>query len=224
MTNTTVTIIGTGSSATPPSRHDHHGHDHHGHAAGEPISRSRSACRCCGCRSPRGSAQRRLPSPYCGPACAGDEVSRSGQARGGFRTGLSPRRRGSCAGKIRHDRALRFDNLTLGYDRHPAVHHLSGEVAQGALHRRGRAERRRQVDAVQGHRRHAQAAGGRDRAATASRRATSPICRSRRDRPQLPDPVSTTSSPWACGGAAGLFGGIGRASARRSSRRSRRSA
>lgn len=29
--------------------------------------------------------------------------------------------------------ALRFRNLTLGYDRHPAVHHLDGEVAQGDL-------------------------------------------------------------------------------------------
>ena len=29
--------------------------------------------------------------------------------------------------------ALRFNNLTLGYDRHPAVHHLSGEVGAGAL-------------------------------------------------------------------------------------------
>ena len=28
---------------------------------------------------------------------------------------------------------LQFRNVTLGYDRHPAVHHLSGEVAQGAL-------------------------------------------------------------------------------------------
>ena len=28
---------------------------------------------------------------------------------------------------------LRFDNLTLGYDRHPAVHHLSGEIAAGSL-------------------------------------------------------------------------------------------
>jgi zinc/manganese transport system ATP-binding protein len=28
---------------------------------------------------------------------------------------------------------LQFDNLTLGYDRHPAVHHLQGEVATGAL-------------------------------------------------------------------------------------------
>ena len=29
--------------------------------------------------------------------------------------------------------ALRFDNVTLGYDRHPAVHHLDGAVATGAL-------------------------------------------------------------------------------------------
>jgi len=28
---------------------------------------------------------------------------------------------------------LTFQNLTLGYDRHPAVHHLSGEIAEGAL-------------------------------------------------------------------------------------------
>ena len=28
---------------------------------------------------------------------------------------------------------LRFNNLTLGYDRHPAVHHLRGEVPAGAL-------------------------------------------------------------------------------------------
>src|ERR1700750_1980733 len=28
---------------------------------------------------------------------------------------------------------LQFSDLTLGYDRHPAVHHLDGEVAQGAL-------------------------------------------------------------------------------------------
>jgi zinc/manganese transport system ATP-binding protein len=29
--------------------------------------------------------------------------------------------------------ALSFNNVTLGYDRHPAVHHLSGDVASGAL-------------------------------------------------------------------------------------------
>ncbi|MFZ4538082.1 metal ABC transporter ATP-binding protein [Propionivibrio sp.] len=28
---------------------------------------------------------------------------------------------------------LRFDNLTLGYNRHPAVHHLKGEIAAGSL-------------------------------------------------------------------------------------------
>src|SRR6202011_1509549 len=29
--------------------------------------------------------------------------------------------------------ALQFRNLTLGYDRHPAVHHLDGTVESGAL-------------------------------------------------------------------------------------------
>ncbi|MFC5066867.1 zinc ABC transporter ATP-binding protein AztA [Flaviflagellibacter deserti] len=29
--------------------------------------------------------------------------------------------------------AIRFDDVTLGYDRHPAVHHLSGEIAAGSL-------------------------------------------------------------------------------------------
>ncbi|QIO36467.1 metal ABC transporter ATP-binding protein [Bradyrhizobium sp. 1(2017)] len=29
--------------------------------------------------------------------------------------------------------ALHFHNVTLGYDRHPAVHHLNGEVTSGAL-------------------------------------------------------------------------------------------
>lgn len=32
-----------------------------------------------------------------------------------------------------HHCQLRFENLTLGYDRHPAVHHLSGEINEGAL-------------------------------------------------------------------------------------------
>lgn len=29
--------------------------------------------------------------------------------------------------------AIRFDDVTLGYDRHPAVHHLGGEIAAGSL-------------------------------------------------------------------------------------------
>lgn len=29
--------------------------------------------------------------------------------------------------------ALSFENLTLGYDRHPAVHHVTGDVPRGAL-------------------------------------------------------------------------------------------
>lgn len=33
----------------------------------------------------------------------------------------------------RPEAAIRFDNVTLAYDRHPAVHHLRGEIASGAL-------------------------------------------------------------------------------------------
>ena len=29
--------------------------------------------------------------------------------------------------------AISFDDLTLGYDRHPAVHHITGEVERGDL-------------------------------------------------------------------------------------------
>jgi zinc/manganese transport system ATP-binding protein len=29
--------------------------------------------------------------------------------------------------------AIRFDDVTLGYDRHPAVHHLTGEIETGSL-------------------------------------------------------------------------------------------
>jgi zinc/manganese transport system ATP-binding protein len=29
--------------------------------------------------------------------------------------------------------AIRFENLTLGYERHPAIHHLSAEIPSGAL-------------------------------------------------------------------------------------------
>src|SRR3712207_8775223 len=29
--------------------------------------------------------------------------------------------------------AIRFDNVTLGYGGHPAMHHLGGEIARGSL-------------------------------------------------------------------------------------------
>ena len=49
--------------------------------------------------------------------------------------------------------AISFHDLTLGYDRHPAVHHITGEVDQRRAARACRAERRRQVDLAQGHHR-----------------------------------------------------------------------
>jgi zinc/manganese transport system ATP-binding protein len=35
--------------------------------------------------------------------------------------------------RIETGAALRFSNLTLGYERHPAVHHLDGEIEKGSL-------------------------------------------------------------------------------------------
>jgi zinc/manganese transport system ATP-binding protein len=56
--------------------------------------------------------------------------------------GGSRRAAGGALGSCRFDRelglsmadaAIRFDDLTLGYGRHPAVHHLAGEIASGSL-------------------------------------------------------------------------------------------
>ncbi len=59
--------------------------------------------------------------------------------------------------------ALTFKNVTLGYDRHPAVHHLNGDVQSGALIAVVGPNGAGQIDAVQGHRRHDQAAVRRHR-------------------------------------------------------------
>jgi zinc/manganese transport system ATP-binding protein len=37
------------------------------------------------------------------------------------------------AGPSSQPKAIRFENLTLGYDRHPAVHHLHGSIPAGSL-------------------------------------------------------------------------------------------
>src|SRR5262247_2779199 len=55
--------------------------------------------------------------------------------------GLDPLRHGAAMGGRRlgpglvvmSAAAIRLDDLTLGYDRHPAVHHLSGSFAPGSL-------------------------------------------------------------------------------------------
>src|SRR3954471_19566447 len=49
---------------------------------------------------------------------------------GGERLSLGCRLAGDA---MRTTAPLRFRDVTLGYDRHPAVHHLDGEVASGAL-------------------------------------------------------------------------------------------
>src|SRR4029077_16780811 len=44
-----------------------------------------------------------------------------------------PRDSGQCVDEPSMTEQLRFRNLTLGYDRHPAVHHLDGAVRTGSL-------------------------------------------------------------------------------------------
>ncbi len=62
------------------------------------------------------------------PAHVGQCASRIGSSN--LRGPLDHR----CAGNNMSATAqFRFCDVTLGYDRHPAVHHLNGEIAQGAL-------------------------------------------------------------------------------------------
>src|SRR5208337_4249016 len=57
---------------------------------------------------------------------------------GGAKAGDCPGRRRRSVGRrvlgpVMTDKSIGLHNLTLRYDRHPAVHHLDGEIAQGAL-------------------------------------------------------------------------------------------
>jgi len=57
---------------------------------------------------------------------------------------------------------LQFRDVTLGYDRHPAVHHLSGEIAPGALVAIVGPNGAGKSTLFRGPRRHSQAVGGHD--------------------------------------------------------------
>ena len=167
------------------------------------------------------SHERPRPSPRPSPSSSGPRAS------AGLGASVDPAAVGGAAARLRRrlDRArlgsrrsgrcvsmtaqLQFRNLTLGYDRHPAVHHLDGAVQTRLADRRGRAERRRQVDAVQGRGRRDQAARRAHRAQRRARRRTSPICR-RSPRSTARFPISVydmvAMGLWR---SKGLFGGIG---------------
>ena len=49
--------------------------------------------------------------------------------------------------------AIQFDDVTLGYGRHPAVHHLDGAIKRGSLTAVCRAQRRGKIHAAEGDRR-----------------------------------------------------------------------
>ncbi len=71
-----------------------------------------------------------------------------------------------------------FKDLTLGYNSHPAVHHLNGSGAEGFAHCGRRGERIGQVDPDEGYRRRAEADVGQRRNGPGER--ASPTCRSSR--------------------------------------------
>ena len=115
---------------------------------------------------------------------------------------------------------LQFRDLTLGYDRHPAVHHLDGAVDAGRADGGGRAERRRQVDPVQGHRRRDQAARRPHRSRRPVARATSPICRRRpRSTARFPINVYDMVAMGLWRTHRRLFGGIAQGRSHENSRR-----
>jgi zinc/manganese transport system ATP-binding protein len=65
---------------------------------------------------------------------ADDGRRKAGRGTGGQRRPVGGRAGGdevSMAAQLKAQ--VRFRDVTLGYDRHPAVHHLNGEVAPGAL-------------------------------------------------------------------------------------------
>ena len=76
--------------------------------------------------APRLSRERHLAAASFGAGAASAGGDRLGAALGRGLLGVGV--------TMQHEQpAIEFRDLTLGYDRHPAVHHISGEVAQGEL-------------------------------------------------------------------------------------------
>ena len=80
------------------------------------------------------------PQPRAGfapPGASGAMVdpAHAGRLEAGCRAGGQRRAvgRGVACDEMSMAARLQFHDVTLGYDRHPAVHHLTGEVAAGAL-------------------------------------------------------------------------------------------
>ena len=138
-----------------PHSHDHaHGH-HHGPASPHPAQAGAMVDPAHDADRPGSEPRWRSAPGSWAVVLAGDEVSMAAQ--------------------------LQFRDVTLGYDRHPAVHHLERRGRARRAARGGRPQRRRQIDAVPRHRRHPQAAGGHRSPRRPRCRATSPICRRRAD-------------------------------------------
>ena len=105
---------------------------------------------------------------------------------------------------------LQFRDVTLGYDRHPAVHHLSGEVAAGALLAVVGPNGAGKSTLFRGHRRHPQAAGGLDPDRRSRSQGYRLSAADRRYRPQLSD-LGVRFRRHRAVARTGFFGGMGKA-------------
>ena len=161
---------------------DRHAHDHaHDHAHGHDHARARSHATptTTGPRPSRAGREPGLSLLRMSACSASSSPSRSSRRSGSASSGPGPE-----IGE-RMKPALRFRNLTLGYDRHPAVHHLDGEVAQGALLAVCGPNGGGKSTLLEGHRRRAAAARRRGRARGLSRQPDRLPAAGARDRPHL---------------------------------------
>ena len=83
--------------------------------------------------------------------------------------------------------AIIFHDLTLGYDRHPAVHHINGEVKQGELLAIVGPNGAGKSTLAEGHHRRAEAARRQRRSRRADQARHRLSAAADRHRPQLPD-------------------------------------
>ena len=177
--------------------HDHHHHHHH--PGPRPSAGHGRIRRSCGCRWWSGS-----PSPAV--------ADRADLARGVGHAGRSDDRATAIP---QSDAGLRPPSGRASSRRRGRDRRADGG---------GRAERRRQVDAVQGHGRRHQAARRPDRARRAVGRRTSPICRRSPRSTAASRSTSTTWWRWGCGAAKACSAASAPRTATPSRARSRRSA
>ena len=90
-------------------------------------------------------------------------------------------------GAAMSETAIKLNNITVAYARHPAVHHVSGSFERGSMTAIAGTERRRQVDASQSHHGRDSVGRGIDRSWRPGDQRLWIFAASRRDRPAVSD-------------------------------------